>query len=213
MYPLAQPRMMQLAVASPPLSEILRLMGYGAKPERAARELPRIEAVCREAKAVSAPLGAYLYTAADLPGSGFSEAHLGVGLVTIGAGPEGLAAGYTAQGRMFEALAADAFGSAMAEAAAEQLDRAMQVELCGHGKGCTARRSPGYGSFSLECQRAIFGLLPAAELGVALSDGLMMSPQKSISFAFGILDDPTAKRTAGCGACSLRECSQRRTVP
>lgn len=51
------------------------------------------------------------------------------------------------------------------------------------------RFSPGYGDFSIEFQREIFGILCCGKnIGVSLGDNLIMSPSKSVTAVVGICD-------------------------
>ncbi|MBQ2729247.1 MAG: hypothetical protein IJF69_00570 [Clostridia bacterium] len=77
---------------------------------------------------------------------------------------------------------ADALASAYAEAA---IDRAQEI-LDGIAK-TKLRFSPGYGDLPLEIQPYILSLIEAEKyLGITLSDGLLMKPQKSITAIVGI---------------------------
>ncbi len=76
----------------------------------------------------------------------------------------------------------DSIASAYAEAAA---DRAQELLL---GADCkNVRFSPGYGDLSLEYQRDILKILDAkSNLGITLTDSLLMKPQKTITAIVGI---------------------------
>jgi len=48
------------------------------------------------------------------------------------------------------------------------------------------RFSPGYGDMPLSFQRVLFTQLDAGRLGVALTDGNMLSPEKSVLAVCGV---------------------------
>ncbi len=83
-----------------------------------------------------------------------------------------------------EAFIFDAVASALAEAAVELCERELLRDTP-HAK----RFSPGYGDFSLEHQGALLDYLDTARyLGVAITDGGLMSPLKTVSAVVGIYD-------------------------
>lgn len=137
--------------------------------------------------------------------------HLLLGLVTAGSGIERRVKEHLAAGALTRALLLDAVGSAAAEEAADRLS----ALLLGHGVaepmsfGC--RVSPGYGTWPLQAQRAVFEVLPHAEVGVALNPSMLMIPRKSVSFALWLMPDgqPLPMRR-GCAVCGLTTCRYRR---
>ncbi len=78
------------------------------------------------------------------------------------------------------------------------------------GLGVTPRISPGYGDWILQEQRAVFALLPGAEIGVTLTEKCMMQPRKSVSFAIGIGEGFTIEKSVGrCRHCDMINCPYR----
>ncbi len=83
---------------------------------------------------------------------------------------------------------ADAAASALVEALC---DRAEQ-DLCGP-RAHTHRFSPGYGDLPLTLQPALLNLLDAhRQIGIALTDSLLMTPTKSVTAILG-LRNPSQK--------------------
>ena len=78
-----------------------------------------------------------------------------------------------------------------------------------------ARISPGYGRWAIEGQPRLLALLPARELGITLTEGLMMVPRKSVSFATRVgADDGVAPRDRRrCCRCELLSCPYRDDEP
>ena len=71
--------------------------------------------------------------------------------------------------------------------------------------------SPGLDDIPLEIQRAIFELVPASEIGVAITSGNMLAPRKSISLILGIGEKmPVWHRAEVCDRCKIRESCRHR---
>ena len=82
-----------------------------------------------------------------------------------------------------EGLAIDAAGSAAVEWVCDELCGLLQTQA----GSLRHRFSPGYGDFSLEFQRSMMKYLDMAKnCGITLSDGLMMTPTKSVTAIVGI---------------------------
>ena len=72
--------------------------------------------------------------------------------------------------------------------------------------GTPARFSPGYGDLPLEVQKDIFDVLSCTKnIGVSLSDSLLMSPSKSVT-AFAFSKEQTQNK---CKLCDKLNCSYR----
>lgn len=114
--------------------------------------------------------------------SGCSEAY--VFAVTLGMGVERLLLKYSKTSKS-DHFTADALASAYAEAAADKMEKELSYGEC-FGK----RFSPGYGDLSLSIQPKILSALNAEGLlGITLTDGLLMKPEKSITAIVGIRNE------------------------
>ena len=72
------------------------------------------------------------------------------------------------------------------------------------------RFSPGYGDFPLEAQKDIFRVLDCyRQIGLSLSDSLLMSPSKSVTAIIGISDTNTECKIP-CSDCTKPNCTFRR---
>jgi hypothetical protein len=66
----------------------------------------------------------------------------------------------------------------------------------------TARYSPGYGDFPLSEQRHIFALLDVTRrIGVSLTEGGLMLPQKSVTALIGLGAPEGARTATSCDTC------------
>jgi len=83
---------------------------------------------------------------------------------------------------MLRALILDALGSEAAEEVAIQSDRILAKKAREMNLWPSKRFSPGYGKWDIKGQRFIFRMLPAADIGVRLTESCMMVPRKSVSF-------------------------------
>lgn len=71
--------------------------------------------------------------------------------------------------------------------------------------------SPGYGDFSLELQGALLQLLDAGKiLGITLTGGGLMQPEKSVVMFLGMSTSPDTCMKKSCAACENTECIYRR---
>lgn len=71
--------------------------------------------------------------------------------------------------------------------------------------------SPGYGDFALEDQQYLLNLLNAGRrIGVSLTSGGMLVPEKSITAVIGITHKPAAACRAACVLCGKKNCKFRK---
>ncbi|MCR5089367.1 MAG: vitamin B12 dependent methionine synthase, activation domain protein [Oscillospiraceae bacterium] len=75
----------------------------------------------------------------------------------------------------------------------------------------TDRFSPGYGDFPFSQQTALCRILDVGRrIGVTLSPGGLMIPQKSVTALLGVSPNPQQKRGRGCAVCSRFDSCQYR---
>lgn len=102
---------------------------------------------------------------------------------------------------MAKAVVLDCCASSAIENVCDNFCEDLQTELA--PKYLTDRFSPGYGDFPFSQQPAVCGLLDIQRrIGVTLSPGGLMIPQKSVTALIGIADKPQKKRFRGCAYCS-----------
>lgn len=110
-----------------------------------------------------------------------------------------------------------ACAGAYADAALDARLRELADGLRGEGLRLTPRISPGYGDLPLELQVPLLAALNADKIGVRLTSGLMMLPEKSVSAIMGLVDiNDAAERGArgcdggaGCAVCPRTDCPYR----
>jgi len=172
---------------------ILRLIGYRKKP--AGIKEPIKELITEEKKKLDYLLHpASIYTIIDYAETNkhpvFKDAEkVAICICTIGPELEEEISGLMKKNEMTRALILDALGSEAAEEVAIQSDRTLAEKAREMNLWPSKRFSPGYGKWDIKEQRFIFQLLPAADIGVRLTESCMMVPRKSVSFRINFYKD------------------------
>ena len=87
----------------------------------------------------------------------------------------------------------------------------IEKEVAKEGLFVRPRYSPGYGDLSLSVQPAFLQALNAQKtIGLFLSEGGVMQPEKSVTALMGLSTIRTGCVTEGCEACGKKDCSFRR---
>ncbi len=110
-------------------------------------------------------------------------------------------------------IAKAAVGQAVAAAWMDLLcDEYMEAlsEDLPEGEYLTTPFSPGYGDFSLHFQAELLRYLDANRLGISLSAGGMLLPQKSMTAVLGISRVPAEHCRASCQNCGKEDCLFRK---
>jgi hypothetical protein len=193
--------------------EIARVLGYGVKevPARAREVIDKAE---RTAKGLIATASAYRF----LDNKEFEHSEylscldkVVLCLVTIGGGLEEVVEKQKRNGDLSFALVLDGYGSAAAEAAADTAEAVIKKKIKSQGLKCSTRFSPGYGGWNVAEQKWIVPALDGEELGVRLTEGCMMVPRKSITFAMTYGESPVSMRDGEmCEVCEMENCRFRR---
>jgi len=215
--PIGGPAVLRGLRVNPRYREVLRPLSRrpGATPRpEVNRRIRSEEQAARGAVSISAAFGIWRreqLSALRLPEDWFGKAPwVGLGVVTLGGRLEAEVRRLCACGQGARAVVLDAWGSAFAEAAADRIDALLCREGRDLGLWGGRRRSPGYGSWPLEVQAPLLEACEAHRIGVALTEGCIMRPEKSVSFAVPILEaEPTEKTGDKCGACGAVDCSLR----
>ena len=114
---------------------------------------------------------------------------------TLGSGPDILIR--RAQiGRISDAVILQSASAAMIEAVCDRLNEELREEAEKAGFTLHPRYSPGYGDFSLEYQKDLIRILNAGkEIGLSLTEGLLMTPGKSVTAVIGAEISPKSDET------------------
>jgi len=106
----------------------------------------------------------------------------------------------------------DSVGSGAVESLAEYVNDVLCQEAIPLGLPVTNRVSPGYGSWDVTQQKALFAICPGDPVGVSLNEACFMTPVKSISLLAGAGARAKVDHYfSQCARCWMRECAYRRT--
>jgi hypothetical protein len=134
--------------------------------------------------------------------AGASEAVAAV--CTIGPALEERSAALFAAGYPLQGLAMDGAGTAAIRLVAGAVGVRICDEATDRGLSVGMSADPGQEGWPITQQRVLFGLLPAEQIGVHLTDSCLMLPRKSVSFVVGLGPDMRADAVP-CDFCSKRE--------
>ena len=106
----------------------------------------------------------------------------------------------------------DAAATAAVEQAADELEKAIAREVAKESLKMRWRFSPGYGDWKLENQKKFFYVTGAPEIGISLTESLMLVPRKSVTAIIGLekvfSDTKNIKHKKNCANCD-RSCRFR----
>jgi cobalamin-dependent methionine synthase I len=110
---------------------------------------------------------------------------------------------------MAKAAIYQATGAEMVECVCDDLNDKLKEKAKEEHLYLKPRFSPGYGDTSLELQKDFERLLKMSEIGIHLTESLLMVPSKSVTAFIGITDHPQ-KSVSGCKACDKLDCPSRK---
>jgi hypothetical protein len=121
-------------------------------------------------------------------------------VLTLGSGPDRIVQAAQQQGGYLKALLLHDMASMAVDTLQQQVCRELETQAHQAGWHTSAPISPGEARWSIEDQRVIFALLDAGQIGVTLTESLVMVPIKSLSLVMG--EGTQAMGIAGADACS-----------
>lgn len=129
---------------------------------------------------------------------------------TLGSGVDVLLQRY-GRLQMSKAVVLQAAAAAMLESYCDEQNERLKQEYLEQGWYLRPRFSPGYGDFSLDCQRPLAAALELSKrIGITLTDSLLMAPSKSVTAVIGASKRPRNCAVQGCEACEKTDCLYRR---
>ena len=106
---------------------------------------------------------------------------------TVGDGPADTIDTLTRENRLSDAVILDAIASEMTDHCLDYMTGILLNEWVRRGYKPTSRRySPGYGDLDITLQRAIYTMLDAGRLDIALTETCMLKPLKSVFAILGL---------------------------
>ena len=193
----------------------------------------RIDAACQEAQLLAHPQGSWESYAYDdkaqtvlsphpflIKGDKIGQHLVGADKVillaaTVGGEIEAAVTRHFAEGDYAYSVLLDAAATAAVEQVADGMEKAIYPHAAAQGFVMRWRFSPGYGDWSIMQQPEILRLSHGENIGIRLTESLMLSPRKSITAIIGLvkgkgtmhcLQEPSLH---GCAACSKLDCPSR----
>jgi hypothetical protein len=146
--------------------------------------------------------GGVVFHGATIPRVLSRAKELIVAVATIGPDLESSVSDCFKSGKRLRGLLLDAMGSSTMENMRFAIRDIINKEAENRGYTASSPVSPGGPSWPLTEQFKLFTLVPAAEIGVRLTETAMMSPRKSTSMVFGLgVNMPTWSPTERCDMC------------
>ena len=125
--------------------------------------------------------------------------------VTLGPAPDRLVRKASIRGSLEPAIY-QALGAAIVEAWCDEVNEMIRVDAAGRGLFLRPRYSPGYGDFPLDVQKDFERILEMPrQIGVTLTDSLLMVPTKSVTAVIGLSDIEENCIRSGCELCGARD--------
>lgn len=129
---------------------------------------------------------------------------------TLGSGVDGLLRRY-ARLQMSKCVVLQAAAASMLEVYCDEKNEELKEDYQRKGRYLRPRFSPGYGDFTLGCQRPLADALELNKrIGITLTDSLMMAPSKSVTAVIGVSPVSQGCTVQGCEACGKEDCLYRR---
>lgn len=129
---------------------------------------------------------------------------------TLGSGVDTLIRRYSIT-EMSKAVILQACAAAWLEEYCDECQEIIAEKVKKDGFYLRPRFSPGYGDLSMEFQRPFTKLLNTAkEIGLTITDSMMMSPTKSVTALIGMSRQYEPCHRMGCEACEKLDCEYRR---
>jgi len=137
--------------------------------------------------------------------------HLLVGVVTIGDLLEKKVSDLFSQGEYPRALTLDVIGTVAVEDFSRKVRKLARQEVIEQGFKTSRHFSPGYSGWEVSQQEIVFKSIPSDNIGVRLSKGFMMLPQKSLSWVIGAGKEiiVSSEEEDKCKDCQSKYCNYK----
>lgn len=116
-------------------------------------------------------------------------------------------------GNYVSSVLLDAAATAAVEQAADELEKAISRVVAKESLKMRWRFSPGYGDWKLDNQKNFFYVTGAPEIGMSLTESLMLVPRKSVTAIIGlekiVSENPNVKIKKSCANCDKKNCPAR----
>jgi hypothetical protein len=131
-------------------------------------------------------------------------------VATIGGHLEEIARQEIDNGRNLCWTILDAIGSGAVEKLAALVEKEIRQAAFSRNRFSSRRFSPGYCDWDIHQQNILFDILGDDTAGVELTEGMLMTPQKSVSGIIGIGTNHEITHYNPCTTCRRQDCPGRR---
>jgi len=133
--------------------------------------------------------------------------------VTIGEAIEKQITAYFKEGEYSYSLLLDAAATTAVEQAADEVEKTIKQYITGKGYQTIWRFSPGYGDWDIRFQPEMLRLSGAKDIGLNLTESMMLMPRKSITAIIGLVPNSNEKFEIkkSCSTCNKQDCLARRS--
>ena len=133
--------------------------------------------------------------------------------VTIGEAIEKQITAYFKEGEYSYSLLLDAAATTAVEQAADEVEKTIKQYITAKGYQTIWRFSPGYGDWDIRFQPEMLRLSGAKDIGINLTESMMLMPRKSITAIIGLVPNSNEKNEIkkSCSTCSKQDCLARRS--
>lgn len=121
------------------------------------------------------------------------------------------------EGKYSLSLMLDAAATTAVEQNADLMEKAIKNHVSKQGYNMKWRFSPGYGDWPIEQQHEMLYMAKGDEIGISITESLMLEPRKSITAIIGlyIMEESCAFTSANrerhdCSQCNKLDCPARR---
>ncbi|MHC4749441.1 MAG: hypothetical protein ACYTFW_06150 [Planctomycetota bacterium] len=193
--------------------EVIKQLGYSHTDDISPKIRNRVDQETAQALRLIEPKGAFTILDKSRP-RGFSL-FAGAEKIVLALATIGPAIGLRAK-KLIETqqsargLIVDAAGTVAAEWTADFIEHRIHRHFTHFGWNVSRRYSPGYCGWDVTAQKDIFEHFPDT-LGIKLTDGCLMVPEKSLSFALLLSKggDFSAIKVGNCRDCKQERCPYR----
>lgn len=133
--------------------------------------------------------------------------------VTIGEDIENAITDHFKTNKYTHSVLLDAAATTAVEMAADSMEKTIKQEVQKKGYQTLMRFSPGYGDWDITFQPQMLHLATADEIGITLTDSMMLIPRKSVTAVIGLVpncDGNSLNNRHDCKNCNKLDCLARK---
>lgn len=133
--------------------------------------------------------------------------------VTVGDTVEEAVTKHFSEGKYAFSTLLDAAATTAVEQIADSMEKYLQMQMARQGLEMKWRFSPGYGDWDIHQQTGVLALSKGADIGMSLTESMMLTPRKSITAVIGLYYKEQECRGKDkkhdCSRCAKIDCQFR----